>query len=108
MYVYWGHWIVHLNTVEIYVNNEKRIRLHTGGYYPFLLDAGPVTFGYWQWLIPPYPIFSNDKNSLKLTLEAGKTYYLAYDRYGVAGLTQIDASIAENKIKNYTLSQELK
>jgi hypothetical protein len=106
VYVYWGHWIVHLDTVEIYVNKDKKkgISLHTGGYHPFVLDPGPVTFGYRQWL-PPGPIFLHDANALTLRLEAGKTYYLAYNRYGAAGLTQVDASIAKNKIKNYTLSK---
>jgi hypothetical protein len=110
VYVYWGHWIVHLDTVEIYVNQEKRINLHTGGYYPFLLDAGTVTLGYSQRVVPPYPIVLNDENSLKLTLEAEKIYYVAYETamHWKPRLVQVDASTAENKIKDYTLSESLK
>jgi hypothetical protein len=108
VYVYWGHWIVHLDTVEIYVNKQKASHLHTGGYHPFLLDPGPVTFGWFQsaplWA-PMSTLPVHDANALTLTLEAGKTYYLAYNRYGIGGFTQVDASIAKNKIKNYTLSK---
>src|SRR2546425_251060 len=74
VYVYWEPWIVKLNTLEIDVNQEPRVRLHTGGYYAFLFDPGPVTLGYSQ-KISIYPIYSKDKNALQLTLEAGTTYY---------------------------------
>jgi hypothetical protein len=103
VYVYWGHFWMKRDGLVIRINKEPRVILHSESFYPLILEPGSVTLGY-SARISMYPIFLT-KDDMQLTIEAGKTYYVAYK---AGKLIQVDAPTAESEIKNYTLAREWK
>ena len=74
-------WVGQGNDIMMCVNYLPTVSLRGHEYCPLVLNPGLTQFGHqYRVIIPPYGIPADTKNvvDLRVHLEAGKTYYVAY------------------------------
>jgi hypothetical protein len=111
VYVFWGRQFLKGVPVAIHVNEVPCAVLHVGGYYPLELEPGPTSFGFSFQAHPIFPIRVRRERALDISLEAGKTYYVAYRPWSGkwhAQLVQLDPAVGSCEVTNYTLGREWK
>jgi hypothetical protein len=105
----WERQFLRAGGVAIHVNGEPRAVLHTSGYFPLILDPGPVSLGYSFIAHPMAPFRLTKEGMLHMSLERGQTYYVAYRPWAgtwYPQLVQLQPSMAICVITNYTLGKE--
>ena len=83
--------------------------LHTSGYFPLILDPGPVCLGYSFVAHPRSPFRVAKEGMLQMSLERGQTYYVAYRPWSgtwYPQLVQLQQAAAMCQITNYTVGKE--
>jgi hypothetical protein len=93
--------------VAIDVNSDHKALIHAHGYYPLVLDPGPIEFGYSMQVNPTYPIRMGKTNALGITLRAGETYYVSYKPWGgwKPKLVLMDSEKGQQEIAGCTLGR---
>src|SRR5882724_8609012 len=73
LYLIWERQFLRAGGVAIHVNGEPRAVLHTSGYFPLILDPGPVSLGYSFIAHPMAPFRLTKEGMLQMSLERGQT-----------------------------------